>query len=138
MRLPQSEVELGIPNMMPLIDVVFLLLIFFLMASRFEQEERKEKQLPVVLPEVAEAQPLAMTQDLVINITPEGKYVVAQQQYSEEQLAALLEQTRRNNPHQSVLIWGDGRAAWKHGVRVMGLCNKAKIDNYRVAALPEN
>jgi biopolymer transport protein ExbD len=135
MRLPPSEVELGIPNMMPLIDVVFLLLIFFLMASRFEQEER---ELKVVLPEVAEAQPLAMTQELVVNITPEGKYVVAQQQYSEEQLAALLAQTRRNNPQQSVLIRGDGRAAWKHGVRVMGLCNKAKIDNYRVAALQEN
>ena len=135
MRLPTSEPELGIPNMMPLIDVVFLLLIFFLMASHFEQEER---ELKVVLPEVVEAQPLAMTQELVINITPEGKYVVAQQQYSEEQLAALLERARRNNPHQAVLIRGDGRAAWKHGVRVMGLCNKAKIDNYRVAAIHEN
>jgi len=134
MRLPTSEPELGIPNMMPLIDVVFLLLIFFLMASRFEQEER---ELKVVLPEVAEAQPLAMTQDLVINITPEGKYVVAQQEYSEELLGALLEQARQKNPHQPVLIRGDGRAAWKYGVRVMGLCNKAKIDKYRVAALPE-
>ena len=134
MRLPASEPELGVPNMMPLIDLVFLLLIFFLMASRFEQEEREMK---VVLPEVAEAQPLAMTQELVVNITPEGKYVVAQQQYGEEQLAALLAQTHRNNPHQTVLIRGDGRAAWKHGVRVMGLCNRAKIDNYRVAAIQE-
>jgi len=134
MRLPQSEPELGVPNMMPLIDVVFLLLIFFLMASSFE---RAERELPVILPEVAEAQPLAMTQDLVINITPEGKYVVAQQEYSEEKLATLLVQTRRNNPHQGVLIRGDGRTAWKHGVRVMGLCNKAKIENYRVAAVQE-
>ena len=134
MRLPQSEPELGMPNMMPLIDIIFLLLIFFLMASRFEREE---KELPVVLPEVAEAQPLALTQDLVINITEEGNYVVARQQYNGGQLAALLEQTRRTNPHQPVLIRGDGRAAWKYGVRVMGLCNKAKIENYRVAALPE-
>ncbi len=134
MRLPPSEQDLGVPNMMPLIDVVFLLLIFFLMASRFEQEER---ELKVALPEVAEAQPLATTQELVINITPEGKYVVAQKEHSEEQLAALLVQTARNNPHQSVLIRGDGRAAWKYGVRVMGLCNKAKIDNYRVAAIQE-
>jgi biopolymer transport protein ExbD len=134
MRLPPSEQDLGVPNMMPLIDVVFLLLIFFLMASRFEQEER---ELKVTLPEVAEAQPLAMTQELVVNITPEGKYLVARQQYSEEQLAGLLVQMRRNNPQQSVLIRGDGRAAWKHGVRVMGLCNKAKIDNYRVAAIQE-
>src|SRR5437764_11053712 len=130
MRLPPPDQDLGVPNMMPLIDIIFLLLIFFLMAARFEQEEREMK---VTLPEVAEAQPLAMTQELVINITPEGKYVVAQQEYSDEQLAALLLQTRRNNPHQGVLIRGDGRAAWKHGVRVMGLCNKAKIENYRVA-----
>jgi biopolymer transport protein ExbD len=134
MRLPASEPELGIPNMMPLIDLVFVLLIFFLMASRFEQEEREVK---VTLPEVVEAQPLTMTKDFVINITPEGNYLVAQQQYTEEQLGALLEQTSRKNPHQSVLIRGDGRAAWKHGVRVMGLCNKAKIENYRVAAVQE-
>jgi biopolymer transport protein ExbD len=134
MRLPPTEQDLGVPNMMPLIDVVFLLLIFFLMASRFEQEER---DLKVSLPEVAEAMPLAMTQDLVVNITPEGKYIVAQQQYNEAQLAALLVKTRQNNPQQAVLIRGDGRAAWQHGVRVMGLCNKAKIDNYRVAAVLE-
>ena len=134
MRLPPSEQDLGVPNMMPLIDVVFLLLIFFLMASRFEQEER---ELKVALPEVVEAQPLAMTQELVINITAEGKYVVSQQQYGEEQLAALLEKTHQNNPHQSVLIRGDGRSAWKHGVRVMGMCNRAKIENYRVAAIRE-
>src|ERR687885_1554224 len=134
MRLPPPEQDLGVPNMMPLIDVVFLLLIFFLMASRFEQEER---ELKVALPEVAEAQPLTMTQELVVNITAEGKYVVAKQEYGEDQLAALLERTRRNNPHQSVLIRGDARAAWKHGVRVMGLCNRAKIENYRVAALQE-
>src|SRR5437763_7125418 len=134
MRLPQTEVELGVPNMMPLIDVVFLLLIFFLIASRFEREER---QLPVVLPEVVEAQPLALTQEFVVNITREGKYVVAQQEYNERQLAGLLAQSHRNNPQQSVLIRGDGRTAWKYGVRVMGLCNKAKIANYRVAALQE-
>jgi biopolymer transport protein ExbD len=134
MRLPPSDPELGVPNMMPLIDVVFLLLIFFLMWSRFEKEER---ELPVKLPQVSQAQPLAMTQELVINITQEGKYVVAQQPYSEQQLATLLEQTSRKNPHQSVLIRGDGRAPWEHGVRVMGLCNRAKIRDYRVAAVQD-
>jgi biopolymer transport protein ExbD len=134
MKLPFSESELGIPNMMPLIDIVFVLLIFFLMASRFEQEER---ELKVALPEVVEAQPLTMTQELVINITADGKFIVATQQYDEARLAALLEQSKKNNPQQSVLIRGDSQAAWKYGVRVMGLCNKAKIDNYRVAAIEE-
>jgi biopolymer transport protein ExbD len=141
MRVPTTEPELGIPNMMPLIDVVFLLLIFFLMVGRFEQEDQKrqqeERELKVALPEVADAQPLAMTQELVVNITPEGKYVVLQREYSERQLAALLQKAGRNNPHQSVLIRGDARSAWRHGVRVMGLCNRAKIEKYRVAAIEE-
>lgn len=136
MRVPPSEPDLGVPNMMPLIDLVFLLLIFFLMASRFEAEERQEKQLKVTLPEVAAAQPLSVKQELIVNITPEGKFVVAQEQYGETQLAILLEQTRKKNPHASVLIRGDGRAAWKHGVRVMGLCNRATLE-YRVAAVQE-
>jgi biopolymer transport protein ExbD len=126
--------ELGVPNMMPLIDIVFVLLIFFLMASRFEQEER---ELKVALPEVVEAQPMAMTQELVINIAANGRFIVSTQQYNEGQLQNLLEQSKRNNPHQSVLIRGDSQAAWKYGVRVMGMCNKAKIDNYRVAAIQE-
>lgn len=120
--------------MMPLIDVVFLLLIFFLMWSRFEKEER---ELPVNLPEVSQAQPLVMTEDLVINITADGKYVVGQKRYAEAQLKSLLEQTHRNNPHQLVLIRGDRQATWEAGIRVMGLCNKAKIREYRVAALEE-
>ena len=44
--------------MTPVIDVVFLLLIFFLVATEYHQEER---ELDVVLPEVTQAQPLAMT-----------------------------------------------------------------------------
>jgi biopolymer transport protein ExbD len=134
MRLPPSDAEFGLPNMMPLIDVVFLLLIFFLMASRFEQEERELEGMK--LPEAVVAEPVTAP-ELVVNITAEGQYVVAQQQYSEPQLAALLEQTHEKNPHKVVRIRGDERAAWKYGVRVMGLCNKAKIKDYRVAAVQE-
>src|SRR5437868_2865930 len=137
MRLPQSDPELGIPNMMPLIDIIFLLLIFFVMASTFKKHEREERELKVMLPEVAEAQPLASTEELVINITPEGKYVVLQKELNEDKLAALLSVTHRTNPQKPVMIRADGRAQWKHGVRVMGLCNKAQITNYRVAALQE-
>lgn len=135
MRLPSSAEsdDLGL-NMTPVIDVVFLLLIFFLVASRFDQQER---ELKVALPEVAKAQPLSMTKELVINITPEGKYTVVQKAYTHAELGALLSEAKKNNPHQSVLIRGDGRSAWRYGVRVMGLCNAANIDNYRVAALEE-
>ena len=61
-------------SMTSFMDIVFQLLIFFLVATRFDQEER---ELPVALPEVVLAQPLAMTPELVVNITRDGKYVTS-------------------------------------------------------------
>jgi len=132
MKLPVDDSMGEGPNLTPVIDVVFLLLIFFLVATRFDEEER---ELSPVLPDVVEAEPLAMTSDLVVNITPEGKYVVYRKEYSERQLEALLIADRDKNPSRSVLIRGDGDIAWKLGVRVMGMCKRAEIDDFRVAAV---
>ena len=53
-------------SMTPLIDVVFLLLIFFLVATRFEQEDR---ELDVVLPSASEAKPMTVApEELFVNI----------------------------------------------------------------------
>ena len=70
---------------------LFLLLIFFLVATRMDQQER---ELPVRLPEVTQAQPLATTTELVVNITREGRYKVMQREYGESQLLALLRQAK--------------------------------------------
>lgn len=133
MRLPTSTEDSESPNLTPVIDVVFLLLIFFLVATRFDQEER---ELDVELPEVVQAQPIAMTQGLIINITREGTFKVVSQEYDESQLQALIREAKKNNPHQTALIRGDGESALKHAARVMSLCNRADMD-YRIAALQE-
>lgn len=133
MKLPSESTESDDPNLTPVIDVVFLLLIFFLVATRFDQEER---ELDVELPEVAQAQPLAMTQGLIINIGRDGKFKVVRQEYSEDQLAAIIREAKKNNPHQTALIRGDGESALKHAARVMSLCNRAGMD-YRIAALQQ-
>ena len=74
MRLPPSEAESDGPNMTPVIDMVFLLLIFFLCATRFDQEER---EVSAVLPAVVESQPLSMPpEELVINVTRAGEFIV--------------------------------------------------------------
>ena len=131
MKINRRKLRVEVPTV-AMGDIAFNLLIFFLVATRFDQEER---QLPVTLPEVAQAQPLSMTQEVVVNITREGQYFVAQNEYTEDALFTLLRTVHEKNPHQSVLIRSDGDTSWKYGVRVMGLCNKAGIENYRVAAL---
>ena len=133
MKLPADSPESEGPNLTPVIDVVFLLLIFFLVATEYHDAER---ELDITLPEVAQAQPLAMTPELIVNITDDGRYRVAAEEYTEAELAKLITQARRNNPQQSTLIRGDGNSALRHAVRVMGLCNKVQM-RYRIAALQE-
>ena len=134
MRLPYSDDDSDIagPNLTPVIDIVFLLLIFFLVATRFEEEE---KDSTVILPEVAQAQPKSMPpKQLVVNVRKDGSYTVQQKVRTEGELGVILQQFSDANPGtQDVLIRADADTMWKYGLRVMGLCNKAKIYKYRVA-----
>lgn len=134
MKLPPPTEEGDGPNLTPVIDVVFLLLIFFLVATTYEQEER---ELEIDLPEVALAQPLSGTSDLVINVTREGRYKIVRQEYDEQGLRAVLQEARRNNAHQRALIRADGNGLLKHTARVMGLCNDAGMD-YQLASVQES
>jgi biopolymer transport protein ExbD len=134
MKLPTDNFQSEGPNLTPVIDVVFLLLIFFLVATRFDQEEL---ELAIQLPEVVQAQPITMTQGLVINVTKDGTFKVVSNVYSRQQLGTLIREARRNNPHQTALIRGDGDSALKHTATVMGLCNREGMD-YRIAALQTN
>jgi biopolymer transport protein ExbD len=131
MRLPEESVEDAGPDLTPVIDVVFLLLIFFLVATEYHQEER---ELDVVLPEVVQAQPLAMTKELIVNITKAGVFKVGGRDYNEQQLYRVIREAKENNPQMTALIRGDGESALRHAVRVMGMCNKVKM-RYRIAAL---
>jgi biopolymer transport protein ExbD len=126
-------------NVTPLVDIVLVLLIVFMITvpTIVAIDLARERELETNLPEVVQAQPMSMTPELVINVTREGRYKVVGKEYSEKELATLLHEARRLNPDQSVLIRGDANSAWRYGVRVMGLCNQAKIKAYRVAALQE-
>lgn len=123
-------------NMTPIIDVVFNLLIFFLVASKFEENERA---LEVVLPQASEAMPLTeKPAELFINIDPAGKFVIEKEYLSEAQLIARLKQSAANNPgRQTVIIRCDERCPFKAPMTAMNACNIAGIKDYRCAAAPE-
>lgn len=123
-------------NLTPLIDVVFLLLIFFLVASRFEEEALV---MDVVLPQASEARPLvAQPKELIVNVDREGKWYVQGRELTQAELLVALRQAEANNPgRQTVLIRADKRCHWQSVVTVMDLCNKAKIRDYRVTTSAE-
>jgi len=118
-------------SLTPLIDVVFLLLIFFLVATKFAEEER---ELDVLLPDASEAQPLtSKPRELFINIDADGRYFVRGEILTLDELYAALKLAWVNNPGRaSVIIRADKRCSWQYVVAAINLCLKANIRNYRV------
>ena len=118
-------------SLTPLIDVVFLLLIFFLVATKFAEDER---EMNVRLPEASEAMPLtSKPRELFVNIGADGRYFVSAKTVTLDELQPVLKTAHVNNPGRaSVIIRADQRCRWKYVVAVMNGCQKAKIRDYRV------
>lgn len=118
-------------NMTPVIDMVFLLLIFFLVASQFAEEERS---LEVVLPSASEARPLTATpKEVFVNVDQEGRFVVDNRTMQIDEVEAVLRQAVVNNPgNQTVIIRADKRVRFDAVVAVMNACNKVGARDYRV------
>ncbi|MEM9659556.1 MAG: biopolymer transporter ExbD [Planctomycetota bacterium] len=129
MRLPPAESDDDGPNLTPVIDVVFLLLVFFLVATRFDQQER---EVQTKLAQVLQARPRSMgPNEVVVNISDKGEYVVMQESLDEQQLADLLHSLSLKNPSaQKVQIRADERVAFKYPAWVMGVCEQEKLDHY--------
>ncbi len=118
-------------DLTPMIDCVFQLLIFFLVATRFADEER---ELDVQLPSASEAQPITRKpRELLINLDDQGQYFVRGKPVSLEELESLLKQAAVDNPgRQSVILRADKRCCWQSVVAAMNICQKQKIRDYRV------
>jgi biopolymer transport protein ExbD len=116
-------------NLTPLIDVVFLLLIFFLVSSRFAEEER---ELDLNLPSVSEALPASYQPDeMVINIDEQGRYFVDGTFRQVEQMEQTLRRAQVNNPlTQKVIIRADRKTTWEPVAVAIGLCKKVGISDF--------
>jgi biopolymer transport protein ExbD len=127
----------GLVNLTPMIDMVFLLLIFFLVATRFEEEERS---LDVHLPQASEAMPLTTRpRELFINIDAQGRYHVGGRFVARAELEQLLTQAAANNPgRQTVIVRADKRCTWQPIVTALDLCNRAGIRDHRVTTAEPN
>lgn len=116
-------------DLTPMIDMVFNLLIFFMVVSQFASEERS---LKVELPMGSEAMPLtARPKEIFINIDQEGRYYLGSQRRDETEVARFLRQAAIDNPlSQTVVIRADRRCPWDFVATAMRLCNEAGIRDY--------
>lgn len=118
MKLSTQQAEKSKLNLTPLIDVVFLLLIFFMVSTTFE----KQAKLKIELPEASSKPSTSEQQDLVISISQKGVFFVNNNELINAQTQSLkntLSQIVKDSRDMPVIIRADANAAHKHVVMAM-------------------
>jgi biopolymer transport protein ExbD len=132
MPLKMHDLEEPQLNLTPMIDVVFNLIIFFMVGTRFADMER---QFDVQLPEVAHAQPLTAPPDeIIINLFANGRVVIAGRDLSFAELRDELAAARSRYEEQAVLVRADGHGTVQLLAEVFAVCQEVGIRNYALAA----
>ncbi len=110
-------------NLTPLIDVIFLLLIFFLVAARLDQAER---QMDVPLPSAASALPMVSEpNELVVNIDQAGNYIVSGNRVDADGVERAIRQALADNPtNLAVMIRAHRSVELQVPVTVMDICQR--------------
>ena len=128
MKLPLNEDDSTTLNLTPMIDIVFLLLIFFLVATTFQQEEKDQSinlsQVFKVLPD-----PMGMSSSqITVNINKAGDFIVMDKVLSNKELEFLLKEEGRVNPHKKVDIRADGEVIHQKVCEVISYCQAADLE----------
>ena len=120
-------------QMAPMIDVVFLLLCFFVTSQIFSQWET---EINITLPTADTGEvPQRLPGEIIINIRADGETSVNQRVLDEAELGALLRDLSLIYPGQPVLLRADKVAAYEHVIRVLDRCRQADIWNIAFATI---
>lgn len=118
-----EEPEIGLVAM---IDCIFFLLMFFMLATTFKQQEtmKQQKELQVQLPtaEASVVRPGASSDALVIGVDRNAALFVDAEPVTVQQLHTILAREAAADPQRRIRIDGDRSASYQHIVRVLDLC----------------
>jgi biopolymer transport protein ExbD len=137
MRLPKSHRTTGLGfNITPMIDVVFLLIIFFLVSSHLA---RHEVQLELNLPDAASSQ--RQTDEskprVTVNLLPDGEIQLAGAVIDAEELSRRLSfELSRSGAELEVRIRGDRQVPYRVVEPVLLACARAGAWNVTFAVTP--
>lgn len=121
--------------MAPLIDIVFLTLVFFMTISIFNQQETA---LNISVPKATQATETQRNPgEIIINISKDGSIIVNQKLLTEELLLNMLRRVSNLFPSQAVIIRADENTFHKDVVKVLDVCANADIWNISFATVVE-
>lgn len=123
--------ELPALNLTPMIDVVFLLIVFFMCASKFSGDQR---DIDLRLPEVAKADAAnAAPQSRQVAVYAGGRIALDREDVTLAQLTEKLTVAKLEQPALSVVILGDAGCEFQHVADALAACKEAGISHLSVS-----
>ncbi|MFP6656876.1 MAG: biopolymer transporter ExbD [Pirellulales bacterium] len=118
-------------NLTPMIDIVFLLIIFFMVGTKFSELERK---IGLQVPSVSSNGTLSSEPEKrVVNVYRDGRIELDDQPVSLQQLTQNLTAAREQYSRLGVLIRGDADSRHQAVINVLNSCKEARIARMAVA-----
>ncbi len=122
-------------QMAPLIDIVFLTLVFFMATAVYGV---LESEIDITLPTAETSVPTTRSQgEIYINLKADGSIVVNNRTVSLTELQEVLNKVSQFFPGSSVIIRGDQSAMLGNAIKVLDCCRKANIQNVAFSAINE-
>jgi len=125
MPLKTFQDEQPSPNLTPMIDIVFLLIIFFMVGTKFVDIERK---IAVKVPHVTDAGALTPAPEKrVVNVHQDGRISLDRQFVTIDELKSELIAARSQYQDLGVIVRGDAEGAFQNVVTVLNACRQAGV-----------
>ena len=123
-RRPEAEMEL---NLIPMIDIMLILLIFFMVATTIKHTE---KALPIVLPKAEAAVDQKPPDDLlIIGVDQAGNKYIGSERVTTDALHDRIRASAQKNPDQPVRVDADRQTPYEQVVEVIQLCEFEHLRN---------
>ena len=117
-------------DVVPLIDVLMVLIIFFLVTMQF----RDLRALNIKLPKIDTAGSNLMSNELIISISQEGGFFINSKKVDFEKLAQVLKATSFLPQRPVILVVADENVPLRHVTQVVDLCRKNGLEDFRLQA----
>ncbi len=127
-RVEAAEEDAEI-NMMPMLDIVFIMLIFFIVTSSFIKESGVDVQRPAAATATRQEQG-----SILIAITSKDRIWVDRREVEPAALRVIIERLHAEHPEGSVVIQADKAASSGLLVQVIDQARRAGVDDIAIAA----
>lgn len=135
MKIGRPAYEDGDPvPMAPLIDIVFLTLVFFMMTSVYTT---LESEVDISLPTASSGvQSDRLQGEIFVNLKSDGSIVLNEKEVSIAELQGILNRVAEHFPGGMVIIRGDREAQLGNALAILDACKMADISNVSFATIP--